>query len=607
MRPSKPLAERAVRGLTRRRSRSPPPSANARPRRAAGRRDRVGGPRPRCQRARHRHDAAVGADPGHRASAVDLDDHRAVEPVGGSRVRHRVLRRSPIGTTNTGTPTALGERAVVAGHVLDEHLGEPQPRPEPHVLRLGPGGERRRPLPARSSRATPVHPAWTPLGQAGNVMQLRLATTGLDASGNPTTGWTPEQVATDDLVLQPDVPDPRARSTGRRRDSYTVTAVRDLRYTSSNIFIPSLDEIHMDDGFYPQLFTHELVHAFRNDRLLSSDQNWNFDSTLSPFEESFAQAVSYEAMNDYVAAYPNDTIVPGNIAVGIEQRLGLRLPERARAAGHRLLERRRRHRPLLAQVRDGRGRDPQDRARVARLLPALQRRSTTARINANPTVVRPTRALIVDIITDARAADRGRARRDVGRRAEHLLRAERLRRRRSSTGSRTTRRPTSSRSRTCTSWRRCRAAASGRAGTARSGSTTTSTARRAAAGSWTRPAAPSGRAACRSSRRRTRPTATSAFGYATQEPHHRDVAAAVAGRERRRLRDEPADLRALPVREHVHRSRRRRRATTNSIYRVMGARDRQQLHRRVGRRPRPHERHDLPEPRGLRRPSPASR
>ena len=47
---------------------------------------------------------------------------------------------------------------------------------------------------------------------------------------------------------------------------YTVTVVRDLRYTGTSEFIPSeLDEIHMGDRFYPQLFTHELVHAFRND------------------------------------------------------------------------------------------------------------------------------------------------------------------------------------------------------------------------------------------------------------------------------------------------------------------------------------------------------
>ena len=65
---------------------------------------------------------------------------------------------------------------------------------------------------------------------------------------------------------------------GPPADSYTVTVVRDLRYHSSNIFLPASDEIRMDDGFFPQLFTHELLHAFRNDHLLSSDQNWNFDA-----------------------------------------------------------------------------------------------------------------------------------------------------------------------------------------------------------------------------------------------------------------------------------------------------------------------------------------
>ena len=49
-----------------------------------------------------------------------------------------------VGTTNTGTPTAIVKRALVAGHLFDEHLGEPQPGSEPHLLRLGAGDERGR-------------------------------------------------------------------------------------------------------------------------------------------------------------------------------------------------------------------------------------------------------------------------------------------------------------------------------------------------------------------------------------------------------------------------------------------------------------------------------
>lgn len=241
-----------------------------------------------------------------------------------------------------------------------------------------------------------VHPVWTPLGQAGNVMQLRLATTGLDASGNPTAGWTPAQVDTMTSFFNRMYPILVAIY-GPPADNYTVTAVRDLRYTGTNIFFPSLDEIHMSDGFYPQLFTHELVHAFRNDRILSSDASWNFDSTLSPFEESFAQGVSYDAMNAYVAAYPSDTIVAGTSLFGssndwdydfqnVPELRGTDFWSEGGATGLYWTK----YEMGAAAMR-----------KIALESPSFYRRFNAeyyARINANPTVVRPTRALIVDII-----------------------------------------------------------------------------------------------------------------------------------------------------------------------------------------------------------------
>ena len=104
----------------------------------------------------------------------------------------------------------------------------------------------------------PIRPAYRPLGQAGNVLQVAFATTGYDASGNPTTGWQPDQVAALSSFFNKMYPF-LLQLYGPPADSYTVTVVRDLRYHSSNIFIPATDEIRMDDGFYPQLFTHELA------------------------------------------------------------------------------------------------------------------------------------------------------------------------------------------------------------------------------------------------------------------------------------------------------------------------------------------------------------
>ncbi len=163
--------------------------------------------------------------------------------------------------------------------------------------------------------SNPVQPVWRALGASTNVMSIAFATSGYDAGGATAAGWTTSQISTMTAFYTRMYPILVALY-GPPADNYTVTAVRDLAYTRSNIFMPSTDEIRMSDSFSPQLFTHELIHAFRNDHILSSDSNWSYDPTLSGFEEGFAQAVSYEAMNAYVAAYPTDSIVPGNTLWG---------------------------------------------------------------------------------------------------------------------------------------------------------------------------------------------------------------------------------------------------------------------------------------------------
>jgi hypothetical protein len=157
----------------------------------------------------------------------------------------------------------------------------------------------------------PIHPIYLPLGQTNYVMQIHFANTGIDLNGNPTTGWTQDEIDKMNSFISKLYPI-LVDLYGPPADNYTVNIVRDLRFSGTNMFVPSTDEIHKDDSFYPQLLTHELIHAFRNDHLLSSDQDWKYDTTLSSFEESFAQAVSYEAMNKYVQLYPNDSLVPGN-------------------------------------------------------------------------------------------------------------------------------------------------------------------------------------------------------------------------------------------------------------------------------------------------------
>jgi hypothetical protein len=300
-----------------------------------------------------------------------------------------------VGTTNTGTPTQLADARwwqVTYSANISVNLDLDPARTYYVSVQATNGAGLVGPIVTSNG----VRPAWTPLGQTGNTLSLRLATTGIDLNGGVTTGWSPAQVDTMTSFFTRMYP-VLVRLYGPPADSYTVTAVRDLRYTKSNVFFPSLDEIHMADSFSPQLFTHELIHAFRNDRLLSSDAHWNFDATLSPFEESFAQAVSYAAMNEYVATYPNDPIVPGTSLWGSSadwdydfQNLpvlrGTDLWSDGGATGLFWL----RYEMGAAALRKVELESPDFYLRF--------NQEYYRRINLSPTTVRPTRALIVDII-----------------------------------------------------------------------------------------------------------------------------------------------------------------------------------------------------------------
>lgn len=150
----------------------------------------------------------------------------------------------------------------------------------------------------------PITPTHVPLGQASNVITYSLATVGQDETGNPTEGWSTTQRA--DLQRFLDRMFPVLYDLyGPPSVSYTVSVVRDQRQKASAIFYPSVDEMHLGDTLTYQLLTHELVHAWRNDRILSTDSLWQYHPKYSGFEEGFAQAVSYDAMTEFARRYPN--------------------------------------------------------------------------------------------------------------------------------------------------------------------------------------------------------------------------------------------------------------------------------------------------------------
>jgi hypothetical protein len=147
-------------------------------------------------------------------------------------------------------------------------------------------------------RAGPLSVRALTVGEPSNTLTYTLALSGLLPNGNPGPGFEPAFATSLNDFLRRMLPVLRDLY-GPPSVSYRVRIVRNQRMVNSAIFYPETDEIHVGDSVTYQLLTHELVHAWRNDRLLSSDSVWAYDVTLSAFEEGFAQAVAYAAMTEF--------------------------------------------------------------------------------------------------------------------------------------------------------------------------------------------------------------------------------------------------------------------------------------------------------------------
>lgn len=164
-----------------------------------------------------------------------------------------------------------------------------------------------------SSGSTVVN--WQDLGNQNNALTVAYSDFGYDSTGvNIISGWDSTEMQMFDHFISRMNPIIK-EIYGPPSHSYTVTLVKNLWYAGSNIFFPSSNQVHMSE-MYPQLLTHELIHAYRDNVILSTNDNWQFHPHLSGFEESFAQGASYACMNRYIELYPNDVIVDSTYLFG---------------------------------------------------------------------------------------------------------------------------------------------------------------------------------------------------------------------------------------------------------------------------------------------------
>ncbi|MFX0094649.1 MAG: hypothetical protein ACFFBD_23135, partial [Candidatus Hodarchaeota archaeon] len=66
-------------------------------------------------------------------------------------------------------------------------------------------------------------------------------------------------------------------------------------------------EFWCDEVFIPRLIVHEFVHAWKGSYTITSDENWNYNNSLSGFEEGSAEGMAFEIIHEYIRSYPNDS------------------------------------------------------------------------------------------------------------------------------------------------------------------------------------------------------------------------------------------------------------------------------------------------------------
>jgi len=89
-----------------------------------------------------------------------------------------------------------------------------------------------------------------------------------------------------------------------KNELYELTA-----YTTVDTIKIDGNYVFTDRRFH--LLTHELLHSWRDNAIVASNSDWNYDGVLSGYEEGFAEVAASDCMNEYVRQFPNDHDLSG--------------------------------------------------------------------------------------------------------------------------------------------------------------------------------------------------------------------------------------------------------------------------------------------------------
>ena len=86
----------------------------------------------------------------------------------------------------------------------------------------------------------------------------------------------------------------------------TLNVFIDYSQDSDFVVLDGGRTVLTDASFIPRLIVHELVHAWKGRYSITSNENWEYDDSLSGFEEATAEGMAFEIIHEYVRSYPDD-------------------------------------------------------------------------------------------------------------------------------------------------------------------------------------------------------------------------------------------------------------------------------------------------------------
>ncbi len=148
---------------------------------------------------------------------------------------------------------------------------------------------------------------WENLGNQANDLTIQVETNyGVNGVGPYSNTERDKMMAFYNLVnpIIKEVYGPPSRN-------HEVFIVNDGNAVGTNTFyngpnqISSSFDVNNGDLAQPRLMIHELVHAYRDNVTVSSDEEWHYETILSGFEEGMAEAVAIIVMDIFIDRYPN--------------------------------------------------------------------------------------------------------------------------------------------------------------------------------------------------------------------------------------------------------------------------------------------------------------